>query len=275
MHPEELNSRLQFEQAAARAAEASGCDLSDVIGISARQLIAWADGLDMIQNVARASALQNLRKKGDIVGETLSQPEGQPETETLPVFMRSSWHQNQKQEPEAPAIPQKTPQGISYIAYTDGSCDTATGFGGWGAVVHEVQGNARTEISRDSGAFSHVVAVQMEIFGAISALRATPKDAKLTIVTDCKLLVDAAEKNLKTWIYNGWRNAKNKPISHKLAWQALHKELQGRTVRWNWIKGHAGYPENVIADKLAVTAMKALRDEADAEKQAQAELAPA
>ncbi|MGL4262678.1 MAG: RNase H family protein, partial [Afipia sp.] len=42
-----------------------------------------------------------------------------------------------------------------------------------------------------------------------------------------------------------------KPVKNADLWQRLDAALKPHDIRWHWIKGHAGHPENERADQLA------------------------
>jgi ribonuclease HI len=67
--------------------------------------------------------------------------------------------------------------------------------------------------------------------------------------------VDAVELGwARRWKKNGWyRNKKEKALNIDL-WDILLEQLDRHRVRFRWVKGHAGHPENEICDKLAVKA---------------------
>jgi ribonuclease HI len=53
------------------------------------------------------------------------------------------------------------------------------------------------------------------------------------------------------WQKNGWKTAAKKPVANAELWQRLVKEAARHDIEWLWVKGHAGHPDNEIADKLA------------------------
>jgi ribonuclease HI len=65
---------------------------------------------------------------------------------------------------------------------------------------------------------------------------------------------------IKKWKQNGWKTADKKPVKNIDLWQRLDTALARHTVRWHWVKGHAGHGMNERADELAregIVAVKA------------------
>ncbi|MDR1744622.1 MAG: hypothetical protein LBS30_02595 [Planctomycetota bacterium] len=57
---------------------------------------------------------------------------------------------------------------------------------------------------------------------------------------------------------NGWRTASRQPVKNEELWRALVEAMRPHAVRWQWIRGHAGHPENELADSLAVAARRGI-----------------
>lgn len=55
----------------------------------------------------------------------------------------------------------------------------------------------------------------------------------------------------------GWRTAAKKPIKNAELWQALLAAAERHRVKWTWVRGHAGQPENERADRLTSDAAMA------------------
>lgn len=71
------------------------------------------------------------------------------------------------------------------------------------------------------------------------------------MVTDSSYVKDGISKWLPNWKKNGWRTAAKKPVKNADLWQRLDSACQNHKVNWQWVKGHAGHPENERADALA------------------------
>ncbi|HCK32337.1 MAG: ribonuclease HI [Micavibrio sp.] len=130
--------------------------------------------------------------------------------------------------------------------YTDGACSGNPGPGGWGAVLR--YGQTEKEIS---GGEAETTNNRMELMAAIKALEALKRKSTVDLYTDSTYV----KQGITEWIH-GWK-AKNWPqrIKNKDLWQELDLLNQKHDVRWHWVKGHAGHPENERADSLAVSAI--------------------
>ena len=60
------------------------------------------------------------------------------------------------------------------------------------------------------------------------------------------------------WIYNwqmkGWVKSDKKPVKNVDLWKALLVAMEPHQVRFIWVKGHDGHPENERCDMLATSA---------------------
>ena len=121
------------------------------------------------------------------------------------------------------------------FAYTDGACSGNPGPGGWGALM---QANNR-----------------MELLAAIHALEALDRDTEITVVTDSNYVKNGITGWIFGWKKNGWKNAAKKPVKNAELWQRLDAANARHRVTWEWVKGHAGHPENERADALARAGM--------------------
>lgn len=97
---------------------------------------------------------------------------------------------------------------------------------------------------------------RMELTAAIEALRALERTTALTIVTDSTYVRDGITKWIHGWKRNGWKTSAKKPVKNADLWQDLETEAARHQVTWDWIKGHAGHPENERADALARDGME-------------------
>ncbi|HMQ93788.1 MAG TPA: ribonuclease HI [Amaricoccus sp.] len=147
------------------------------------------------------------------------------------------------------------------FAYTDGACSGNPGPGGWGAVLVARDG---TEILKErelSGGEPATTNNRMELMAAIAALEALERPSRLTVVTDSAYLRDGVTRWIHGWKRNGWRTADRKPVRNEDLWRRLDAVAGRHEVAWEWVKGHAGHPENERADALAREGMAPFRPE--------------
>ncbi len=131
--------------------------------------------------------------------------------------------------------------------FTDGACSGNPGPGGWGAILRF--GEHEKELS---GGDKNTTNNRMELTAVISALSALKEPCCVTLTTDSKYVADAIEKGWAiSWQNNGWRKADKRRALNSDLWEKLLKLLEIHEVKFNWVKGHAGHPENERCDKLA------------------------
>ena len=142
------------------------------------------------------------------------------------------------------------------FAYTDGACSGNPGPGGWGAILIARNGDEILKERELNGGAADTTNNQMELMAAISALETLEKPSTLTVVTDSSYVKDGITKWIFAWKKNGWKNASKKPVKNADLWQRLDEAAQRHQVTWEWVKGHAGHPENERADELARAGME-------------------
>ena len=130
------------------------------------------------------------------------------------------------------------------IIYTDGSSRGNPGPGGYGTVLK--YGQYRKELSEG---FRKTTNNRMELLAVIKGLEALTRDGlDVTIYSDSKYVVDSVEKGwLWGWVKKGFKDKKNQDL-----WLRFIPVYKRHNVKFNWVKGHAGNPENERCDQLAV-----------------------
>ncbi|MEO0388503.1 MAG: ribonuclease HI [Pseudomonadota bacterium] len=146
------------------------------------------------------------------------------------------------------------------LAFTDGACSGNPGPGGWGVLLQARDGDAVLKERTLSGGAAETTNNRMELTAAIAALEALERPASLRVVTDSVYVRDGVTKWLAGWKRNGWRTASKKPVKNVDLWQALDAAQARHCVVWDWVKGHAGHPENERADALARAGMAPFKD---------------
>ncbi|RYC32606.1 ribonuclease HI [Lichenibacterium minor] len=130
--------------------------------------------------------------------------------------------------------------------WTDGACSGNPGPGGWGAILRlagadrELKGGAPDTTNN-----------RMELMAAITALQSLDERSDVDLHTDSQYVRGGITGWMAGWKRNGWRTADKKPVKNMELWQQLDAATARHTVRWHWVKGHAGHPENERADLLA------------------------
>lgn len=137
------------------------------------------------------------------------------------------------------------------FAFTDGACSGNPGPGGWGVVLQAKDGDALLKERELCGGTAETTNNRMELTAAIEALETLERESKITLITDSVYVKDGITKWLWGWKKNGWRTAAKKPVKNAELWQKLDAAQARHQVTWQWVKGHAGQPENERADALA------------------------
>lgn len=140
-------------------------------------------------------------------------------------------------------------------AYTDGACSGNPGPGGWGAILIAKEGGTVVKERELNGGQAHTTNNQMELMAAISALEALDRSTTVTVVTDSSYVKDGITSWIHGWKKRGWKNAAKKPVKNEELWKRLDAAQARHQVTWEWVKGHAGHPENERADELARAGM--------------------
>ena len=137
------------------------------------------------------------------------------------------------------------------FAYTDGACSGNPGPGGWGVLLVARNGQVVLKQRTLQGGAPDTTNNRMELLAAISALEALERRSELTIVTDSAYVKNGVTTWMSGWKSNGWRTAGKKPVKNQDLWQRLDQAASRHSMRWQWVKGHAGHAENERADELA------------------------
>lgn len=91
----------------------------------------------------------------------------------------------------------------------------------------------------------------MELLAVIIGLEALKlPDSQVTIYSDSQYVIHAVEKN---WVF-GWEKKGFKDKKNPDLWQRFLIIYRQHQVKFEWVKGHAGNPENERCDFLATSA---------------------
>ena len=130
--------------------------------------------------------------------------------------------------------------------YTDGSCLSNPGNGGWAAII-----NINGEIKKISGNEKNTTNNRMELMAPINALKNINSKDPIEIFTDSKYVKNGITEWINTWVLNNWKTSKKENVKNKDLWLELHKLNQSLNIKWNWVRAHAGNPLNEEVDMLA------------------------
>ena len=130
--------------------------------------------------------------------------------------------------------------------YTDGAASGNPGPGGYGVVL--VCAGLRKEFS---AGYRLTTNNRMELLAVIKGLEAIKwENAEVHVWSDSSYVVKAVNEGwLETWKRAGFAKKKNVDL-----WLRFDAVYRLHRVSFNWLKGHAGHPENERCDALAVAA---------------------
>ncbi|WP_435148601.1 ribonuclease HI [Candidatus Pelagibacter bacterium nBUS_32] len=130
--------------------------------------------------------------------------------------------------------------------YTDGSCLTNPGNGGWAAII-----NINGEITKISGNEKNTTNNRMELLAPINALKNMNADSQIKIYTDSQYVKLGITEWINKWVINNWQTSKKEDVKNKDLWIKLYNLNKSLSVEWHWVKAHAGNPMNEEVDILA------------------------
>lgn len=134
------------------------------------------------------------------------------------------------------------------VVHTDGGASGNPGPGGYGAILE--WGGLKKELT---AGYRLTTNNRMELLAVIVALEAMKRDGtEVWVVSDSKYVIDAV---VKGWVFR-WEKKAFKDKKNPDLWKRFLKAYRRHSVRFDWVKGHAGNPMNERADQLAVAAYK-------------------
>jgi ribonuclease HI len=145
------------------------------------------------------------------------------------------------------------------FAYTDGACSGNPGPGGWGALLIARDGDTTLRTRELKGGEADTTNNRMELLAAIHALETLSRASSVTVITDSAYVKGGVTQWIHGWKRNGWRTSQKKAVKNEDLWRRLDDAQARHDVTWEWVKGHAGHPENERADALARAGMAPFR----------------
>ena len=142
---------------------------------------------------------------------------------------------------------------MTIIAAADGSALGNPGPAGWAWYVDETCWAA--------GGWAHGTNNMGELTGVLDLLQQTAHlDEDLLVYCDSTYVINSITKWMAGWKRRGWKKGDGKPVLNVEIMKAIDAAMQGRRVRFEWVKGHTGHELNEAADQLANAAALAWRD---------------
>ncbi|MGB1876851.1 MAG: ribonuclease HI [Rhodospirillaceae bacterium] len=130
--------------------------------------------------------------------------------------------------------------------FTDGACLGNPGPGGWGALLR-FNGTEKELVGGEEETTNN----RMEMLAVIEGLKALTRPCVITVYTDSQYVQKGITEWIKGWKARGWKTSSKKPVKNVDLWMALDEAQAQHNITWQWVKGHAGHPENERVDDLA------------------------
>ena len=137
--------------------------------------------------------------------------------------------------------------------FTDGSCLSNPGPGGWAAVLRW-RDNEKEIVGHEADTTNN----RMELKAAIMGLNAVTRAMPIALHTDSRYVMNGVQDWMPRWKANGWKTASKKPVANQDLWEQLDQAVQRHDITWHWVKGHAGNEFNERCDQLARSAAKSI-----------------
>ena len=141
---------------------------------------------------------------------------------------------------------------MTLIAAADGSALGNPGPAGWAWYVDDD--------CWASGGWAHGTNNMGELTAVLDLLQQTAGVDDLLVYCDSTYTINSITKWMPGWKRRGWKKGDGKPVANVDIMKALDEAMQGRRVRFEWVKGHAGHELNEKADALANAAAFACKE---------------
>lgn len=143
---------------------------------------------------------------------------------------------------------------MNVTLYSDGSSRGNPGPGGYGTILEYIDAKGELHVREYSNGFECTTNNRMELMGVIVGLEALTKPCFVEIITDSKYVSDAFNQHwIDGWIKKDWRRGKKDEVKNIDLWLRLLNAMNPHQVKFTWVKGHAGHPQNERCDEMATT----------------------
>lgn len=140
---------------------------------------------------------------------------------------------------------------MQVIIYSDGSSRGNPGPGGFGTILHYEDLNGKIHTMEITKGYEMTTNNRMELLGVISGFEALNRPCEVKVVSDSQYVIKAfTEHWVDKWQKSGWKRKGGAVLNVDL-WKRLLEAMKPHKVSFEWVKGHAGHPENERCDELA------------------------
>ena len=139
-----------------------------------------------------------------------------------------------------------------WTIYSDGACRGNPGYGGWGVYI-ERDGLCVARLFGAGSQGKNETNNRMELTAAVNGLKFLKGQVRGTVevCTDSQYVLNGITKWLEGWKKKGWKTSTGKGVVNQELWQELDELVQGKDIKWTWVKGHSDCKGNQEADALA------------------------
>ena len=137
------------------------------------------------------------------------------------------------------------------VAFTDGGCRGNPGVGAWAFLLVDLDTRKALEAA---GGEQLTTNNRMELMGVIRGLEVMRLPLIVDLYSDSQYVLKGLEQWMPGWKRGGWRTADGKPVKNRELWVQLDELMVKHTLRFHWVRGHSGHPENERCDRMAVAA---------------------
>ena len=140
--------------------------------------------------------------------------------------------------------------------YTDGAArGNPDGPGGYGTVLEYTDTKGMLHTKELSQGYQKTTNNRMELMAVIAGLEALNRPCEVELYSDSQYVVNAFNQRwIDGWVRKGWKRGKNEPVKNVDLWKRLLAAKEPHTVKFIWVKGHNGHPQNERCDELATGA---------------------
>lgn len=135
--------------------------------------------------------------------------------------------------------------------FTDGACSGNPGPGGWAFLLRHPKTGKSVERNGGEPATTNN---RMELTAVIEGLASLTRPSTVDLYSDSQYVLKGLDEWIAGWKKKGWRTASKAPVKNVDLWQRLDELKAVHEIRFHWVKGHDGHPENERVDQLAVEA---------------------
>ncbi|RYY54722.1 MAG: ribonuclease HI [Chitinophagaceae bacterium] len=136
--------------------------------------------------------------------------------------------------------------------YSDGGAEPNPGKGGYGVILSYK--GIKKEFSQG---YQFTTNNRMELMGVIHGLEKLKTRSRVIVYSDSQYVINGIEKGwARKWKIKGWFRTRTEKASNYDLWGRLLDNIDvHEKVNFQWVKGHAGHPENERCDELAMMAL--------------------